>query len=237
MKWKDQAALAYGFFQMAGYNRYDIAAPGRKAQLVDFLDVLERLDRGWAPSRGHSVRPTRLLARPPIKKTRPAYVEHLEQILPYGPESRVEAEIEHEYLPFSMAKLTLGSCELVTAEMESVCGLVIQESQGGCVCWINMPTFKSNSYLIRALGKLAALIKVPSRVTTFVEMALAGSRNGSLHVQPLRRLEGSSFRLETCDVGEVGCNTSFSFDKGSKLLLFRGAPATVSDVQDLMRGM
>jgi len=237
MKWKDQAALAFGFFQMAGYNRYDIAAPGRSPQRVDFLDVLERLDRGWSPSKSFAVRPMRQLARPPITKTRPAYVPHLDAILPYGRDSRVEAEIEHEYLPFSMAKLTLGSCGLVTAEMENVCGLIVEEANGGCVCWINMPTFKSNSWLIRALGKLAALIKVPSRVTTFVEMALAGSRNGTLHVAPLRKLEGSSFELVTCDVGEMGCSTTFAFNKGSKLLLFRGAPATISDVQELMQGM
>merc|ERR1719230_1105573 len=49
LKWKDQAALVFGFFQMAGYNRYDIST-GAKPQVVDFLDVLERLDKGWTPS-------------------------------------------------------------------------------------------------------------------------------------------------------------------------------------------
>merc|ERR1719460_1228423 len=220
MKWKDQAELVFGFFQMAGYNRYDVSK-GSKPQVVDFLDVLQRLDRGWTPHNKRPIISSRKLARPAIVKTRPAYVSHLDQILPYGKDSRVEAEIEHEYLPFSLAKLTLGSCDMVSAEMEGVCGLVVQESDGRCVCWINMPTFKSNSYLIRMLGKFAALVKVPSRVTTFVEMALSGSRNGSTHVLPLRSLEGSSFSLATCDVGEEACNTTFSFTRGSRLLLFR----------------
>ena len=236
MKWKDQAALVFGFFQMAGYNRYDVSK-GASPQVVDFLDVLQRLDKGWTPSNKRPIVSSRKLARPPIVKTRPAYVSHLDQILPYGRDSRVEAEIEHEYLPFSLAKLTLGSCDMVSAEMEGVCGLVVQESDGRCVCWINMPTFKSNSYLIRVLGKFAALIKVPSRVTTFVEMALSGSRNGSTHVLPLRSLEGASFSLATCDVGEAVCNTTFSFTRGSRLLLFRGAPATVQDVQDMVSSM
>ena len=236
MKWKDQAALVFGFFQMAGYNRYDVSK-GSNPQVVDFLDVLQRLDRGWTPHNKRPIISSRKLARPAIVKTRPAYVSHLDQILPYGKDSRVEAEIEHEYLPFSLAKLTLGSCDMVSAEMEGVCGLVVQESDGRCVCWINMPTFKSNSYLIRMLGKFAALVKVPSRVTTFVEMALSGSRNGSTHVLPLRSLEGASFSLATCDVGEEACNTTFSFTRGSRLLLFRGAPATVQDVQDLVSSM
>jgi len=233
MAYKDQAALVFGFFQMAGYNRYDVSPKANgKPQIVDFLDVLQRLDKGWAPARATTS--SRELKRPAIAKTRPAYVTHLDQILPYGRDSRVEAEIAHEYLPFSLAKLKLDSCDRVTEDMENVCGLVVAEKDGSCVCWVNMPTFKSNSVLIRFLGKLAALIKIPSRVTTFVEMALMGSRNGTLHVKPLRGLEGANFELATCDIGEEACRTSFSFPKGSRLLLFRGAPASIPDVLDMV---
>ena len=237
LKWKDQAALFFGFFQMAGYNRYDISGnPNGKPQIVQFLDILEKLDKGWKPPK--MVKGMRELKRKPITKTRPAYVTHLDQILPYGKDSRVEAEIAHEYLPFSMARLDLGTCDAVTAEMEHVCGVVVElPNNQGCTCWINMPTFKSNSRLIRLLGYVAALVKVPSRVTTFIEMALSSGKNGTEHVKPLRSLEGTSFKLATCDLGEEACNTEFAFPAGSKLKLFRGAPATVSDVQELMRGM
>jgi len=229
MKWKDQAALVFGFFQMAGYNRYDIGKGG-SSKVVDFLDVLQKLDKGWSPPAGKAVVGSRKLERPAIAKTRPAFVEHLSEILPYGKDSRVEAEIEHEYLPFSMAKLTLGSCDQLTAEIEGVCGVVVEAADGLCECWINMPTFKSDSIFIRFLARFAAMIKVPSRITTFVEMALSGSRNGTMHVLPLRELEGDSFRLATCDIGEYSCSTQFAFERGSKLKLFRGAPATVPDV-------
>jgi hypothetical protein len=232
MRWKDQAALVFGFFQMAGYNRYSLK--GEAAELtgrrVDFVDVLQKLDRGWAPSRT-AVRASRDLSRPEIRATRPAYVGHLDEILPYGSDSRVEAEIEHEYLPFSLAKLTLDSCERMTPEVENVCGVVVRDATGECTCWVNMPTFKSDSHFIRALGSIAALVKVPSRITTFVEMALSSGRNGTEHVLPLRVHEGASFELATCDVGEVMCETSFTFPKTSQLILFRGAPATVQDVQ------
>ena len=233
LAWKDQALLAFGFFQMAGYNRYDLGGKKGGKEPSDFLDVLSKLDRGWTPPKdGRPIVPTRELARKPITTTRPSYVKHLDEILPYGRDSRVEAEIEHEYLPFSMAKLSLPSCDALTPEVEAACGIVIDESADGegCTCWLNMPTFKSDSLFIRSLARVAALIKVPSRITTFVEMALAGSRNGTQHVAPLRSFESPAFSLYTCDIGETGCSSSFRFSKNAKLRLFRGKPSTINDV-------
>jgi len=222
--WKDQAALVFGFFQMVGYNRYQLGG-----KTVDFIEVLERLDRGWGPSSKEPVHVSRTLWRPPIKNPRATYLSSRE-ILPVGPAGTgVEAEMEHEYLPFSVAKLTFGSCAAVPDGIDAVCGLLLEQAEG-CVCWINMPTFKSNSLLIRFIAALAALVKLPSRVTTFVEMALDGSRNGTEHVLPLRKFEGSSFALSTCDLREAECTGQFSFDKRSRLKLFRGAPATPSEV-------
>jgi len=230
MAWKDQAALVFGFFQMAGFNRYSLK-PGKSSKEVDFLDVLQRLDRGWAP--GGAVLASRTLWRPTITKTRPSYVDHLDEILPYGKDAKLEADFEHEYLPFSLAKLTLPSCAAMSDEVSSVCGLIIEE-RDDCVCWINMPTFKSNSLFIRAMAKFAALVKIPSRATTFLEMTLNSARNGSDHVQPLRVHEADSFQLSACDIYQPDCSTTFSFSKSSKLKLFRGAPATIRDVSQAL---
>jgi len=49
-------------------------------------------------------------------------------------------------------------------------------------------------------------------------------------MMPLRKFEGSSFALSTCDLREAECRGQFSFDKKSRLKLFRGAPATPSEV-------
>ena len=225
MAWEDQAALVFGFFQMAGYNRYDIGK--RKVQNIDFVDVLTRLDRGWAPTQ--AVNASRTLWRPPITKTRPSYVEHLEEILPYGKDALAEAELQHEYLPFAAAKITMPTCDAFADESVSQCGLVIQQKDS-CECWMNMPTFKSNSLFIRTLAKLAALVKIPSRVTTFVEMTMSSSRDGTRHVRSLRKYEGESFHVSTCDIGQADCSSSFTFTRDSRLKLFRGAPATVRDV-------
>jgi hypothetical protein len=136
----------------------------------------------------------------------------------------------------ALARLELGSCAMLSSEVEEVCGLVVEDA-GGCVCWINMPTFKSNSLFIRTMSKLAAMVKMPSRVTTFLEMTLSSDRNGSLHVAPLRKFEGESFALSTCDLGEEDCSATFSFTRQSKLRLFRGAPATVAGVLSALSAM
>ena len=234
LAWKDQAALAFGFFQMVGYNRYDVGK-GNSKKVVDFIDILQRLDKGWGPSK--TVRASQEKARPAIKTTRPRYAESLDQILPYGPDKAgLECDFDHEYLPFSAAKLTLRTCDDLTPAMVDACGLVVEEPDA-CVCWINMPTFKSNSLFIRAVAHLAALIKIPSRVTTFLEMALSSSRNGSEHVAPLRAFEGESFELHTCDAGESGCSLPFSFTKADKLVRFRGAPTTVPAVSAALKSI
>jgi len=232
MAWKDQAALVFGFFQMAGFNRYDISRGGRP-QVIDFVEVLQKLDRGWSPS-GRGVEATRELQRPAITKTRPSYVPHLDHILPYGKDSAVAADFQHEYLPFALAKLSLPTCSAISSEAESFCGLIV-EQEGACTCWFNLPVFKSNSLLIRFLGRLAALVKIPSRVTTFLEMALAGSRDGSEHIAPLRALESPAFSVFACNIGEADCSLPFSFGKHDRLKLFRGAPATVPDVMGAVR--
>jgi len=216
-RWKDQAALVFGFFQMGGYNRYIVGGAE-----WDFLKVLSKLDAGWSPS--SAVKGRRKLQRPVVTKTRPRFVKHLEELLPYGKAKRVEVGIDYEYLPFSMAKLTTSTCEPLMEQ--PTCGLVIQE-RDSCTCWINMPTFKSNSMMVRVLARVAALIKIPSRVTTFIEMTLSSGRNGTEHVQPLRHLESDAFSLATCDAHEEDCSTFISFPKHAELKIFRGAPATI----------
>lgn len=125
--------------------------------------------------------------------------------------------------------MTLPTCDGVAEEISNVCGLLVEEANS-CVCWINLPTFKSNSLFIRFLSRLCAMIKLPSRLTTFVEMALSGSRNGTEHVLPLRSAEGGNFRIAACDLHQPDCAMGFDFTKKSKLKQFRGAPATVRDV-------
>ena len=38
--------------------------------------------------------------------------------------------MEHEYLPFSVAKLTFGSCAAVPDGVDAVCGLLLEQARG-----------------------------------------------------------------------------------------------------------
>lgn len=234
LKWKDQAALTFGFFQMAGFNRYALSGRWGLGALpaADFLDVYQKLDGGWAPTGATAAR--RTLERPAITATRPSFVSQLTDILPYGSASAAEADFSHEYLPFAIARLSFPTCVGVPARTHAVCGLLLEAADGSCACWINMPTFKSNSLFIRVLSTLAAAIKIPSRITTFIEMALSSGRPATEHVAPLRKAEAASkgaFELFVCNVGQPDCAVSFFFPRGSRLKLFRGAPAAIHEVQ------
>ena len=59
-----------------------------------------------------------------------------------------------------MAKISFGTCDAVTPEIDAICGLII-EDKDGCTCWVNMPTFKSNSLLIRTIAKLGEPTATP----------------------------------------------------------------------------
>jgi len=106
-------------------------------------------------------------------------------------------------------------------------------------CWVNLPTFKSNGLLIRFLDKFAALIKLPSRVTTYIEMAMGSTNSAKAHVKMLnarllsgKALEGApTAKLITCEHDEEssggaggGCTAEFHLGPTDQVLQFMGRP-------------
>ena len=106
-------------------------------------------------------------------------------------------------------------------------------------CWVNLPTFKSNGAFIRFLDRLAALIKLPSRVTTYIEMFMGSERPAGEHVKALKELLESgkalgmaavetgnpapSFKLLACE-SDGDCQLDFTFGRHSRVLQFVGKP-------------
>jgi len=237
MEWREQAAMVFGFFQMVGFNRYTI--PDGK---VDFLDVLTRLDAGWEIESG-SMKASRELQRPKITDPRPIKVENLSQILPTVNKNwvNIEADLPLENLPFAAAELTFPTCKEITSNpgLTKICGLVLKQTDS-CQCWINLPTFKSNSLIVRLLDKFAGWVKIPSRVTTYLEMFMHSTRNGTQHVLPLRKFEkGKKYplRLVTCNQRQSDCDATFTFTKGTKLLQFYGRPPSAAEVAHVLQGL
>jgi len=233
LAWKDQAAMVFGFFQMVGFNRYTLPEPDGKQ---DFLYVLEKLDAGWKTE--SSVHSSRELQRPKKDKPRATKVEHLSEILPMVNKNwvNIEADLPLENLPFAAAVLTLDSCNTVTSNpgLENICGLVLKQNDG-CQCWINLPTFKSNSLLVRFLDEFAGWVKIPSRVTTYLEMFMHSTRNGTQHVLPLRKFEKAhNLTLVTCDQAQHDCSADFEFTKETELLQFYGRPPSAAEVAHVL---
>lgn len=92
------------------------------------------------------------------------------------------------------------------------------------------------------MGWLAAALKIPSRVTTYLEMFLKAGADTADHIAPLQHLvgstnlDGSSFRLVSCDggsqssLGKSPCGERFAFGSDTQVLQFVGKPLSVSEL-------
>eukprot|EP01047_Picozoa_sp_COSAG01_P019946 COSAG01_NODE_1123_length_11617_cov_13.832769_8_plen_1297_part_00 len=240
MPWKDQSAVVHGFMQMVGFNRYTLDAKTPKES--DFVTVLEKIDDGYSSKVPISVR--RSLDRPVLtpKDIKPTNIFNLTEILPYGAPTKkfpfgLEAQMPLEYMPFAVAEMVLEqsgnipACEMQTAkQLSPVCGMMIQHASS-CSCWINLPTFKSDSRLARwVYDFMAPTLKIPSRVSTYLEMWLGSDTPAGAHIAPLRRFESDNFRIFACD-GGPRCTAEFNFPPASRLVQFVGMPAVVSEVE------
>jgi hypothetical protein len=286
LSWAESASIAFGFFQMAGFNRYQTAkstldAAGLELEPpVDYIEVLQRLERGWAPpdalslvegpmERG-AVAASRELARKGWRhnETKPTTLK-IEEILETRAAGavRIEADMPLEYLPFAVLELsfpvnaTTGAVDgLMAATLDAVkplCGLLVKhaaaplesESDDGASlsCWVNLPTFKSNGLLIQFLDRLAALIKLPSRVTTYIEMFMGSTNAAAGHVKALQALiaerssssssSSSSFpsaRLAVCE-HDGDCDLNFAFGRHSRVLQFVGKPPSAWEVLQALK--
>lgn len=231
---KDKSAIILGFFQMAGFNRYLL-----EGQELDFIDMLERLEddnqQGF-----DNMTLFRRMDRPawPASEVRATAVP-ITDILPTVDPShvRIDADMPLEYLPFSMAQFKFSgdddgdSCSAIPEKLMPLCGLVLQHSDH-CACWINLPTFKSNSFLIRTLDRVAAMLKLPSRVTTYVELFTGSTRTATEHILPLRtfldeRHSNKAVNLVVCDDGACPLTVDLS---DAELHRFAGSPPSVPDV-------
>jgi len=94
-----------------------------------------------------------------------------------------------------VAELRFPTSAAVPPSVLPLCGLLVEHagsSQGGVgfqrsagevTCWVNLPTFKSNGRAVQMLNALAALVKLPSRVTTYLEMAQGSTRTAAKHLE------------------------------------------------------
>lgn len=239
LPWKDSAAIGFGFFQMMGFNRYTV--PTRQGQTtVDYITILEQLDQGWAPSEPFLA--SRELARPTWQadQVKPTKLP-ISDILPTVEPStvRIEADMPLEYLPFAAAEFKFRGPTACTTDVPEpllpLCGLLVQH-ESSCSCWVNLPTFKSNNWFIQALDRLAALIKLPSRVTTYIEMAMGSTRGANSHVLPLTN-DYAGVRVVTCESAASGCNATVELGAKSRVVQYVGRPPSITELTGALARM
>ena len=157
-----------GFFQMAGFNRY--AVDGERRLYVDLLEDLdggtyESSRAGWlgAPVDLSGVASRDILRKEWRKEDLKAVpssagaADLLPNVAaPWLPS--LEADMPLEYLPFSVAKLGFpnATCDAVLGTRAGqfwpgFCGVAVQRARS-CDCWINLPTFKSRTFVADLLG-------------------------------------------------------------------------------------
>lgn len=243
LPWDQQAAIFLGFFQMAGYNQYSFGS-----RTDGYVALLEALDVGALEDLGPTVVASRVIERDPPAEVRNTTLgaEDLLPVIPKGWLPSIEADMPLEYLPFAIAELSWPStlCENVLdiAFPKQLCGVAAQHSTS-CSCWINLPTFKSHTRFMNILAKVASLMKLPSRVTTYLEMVLGSTNAARAHVSILEPwqhefLSHPKFRIATCGGAKTATSTpeepceplSFEFDKSSRVVHFSGRPANPKEV-------
>lgn len=233
MAWTQQALLAVGFFQMVGWNRYQLSANSEK---VGFLGVMDEIEKnGWKPSGQGIISASREKVRPswPDEKVRPIPngLSVKEILGGYGtnPPLKIEADLKDEYFPFSAAELKVKSCTEDLKESLPVCGLVVDHGDS-CSCWINLQTFKNGGIIPSLIDWFAALIKIPSRISTYYEMTTMND-DVEGHTARLERFVTDNdengkgtFRMVKCFKDDTECNANFTFTEKSKVVQFLGRP-------------
>jgi hypothetical protein len=234
LSWEHQALLAVGFFQMTGWNRYQLNETGAPLGFLDVMDAIER--DGWKPST--AVQMTRETVRPDwtveCKTEAPEYGERCMRPLKHGTRTvqkvlhpdcfgeedcygqnafpKIEADLTLEYYPFSAAELKVKSCDQLTSDGAlPVCGLVLDNGDS-CSCWINLQTFKNGGIFPSIIDYIAGLIKIPSRISTYWEMTTMDTKPGNLekHTARLERFNAmkdvskGAFRMFKCKQTDLG---------------------------------
>lgn len=260
LPWDQQAALFLGFFQLAGYNRYQMPNGGE----TSYVSLLQDLDTEKVTQLG-TLKASRVTLRPEPREVRNATpAKDLLPTVENGWLPTIEADMPLEYLPFAVAELKWPqqSCDAVLGNgadadllenknvfPKHLCGVAAQHKDG-CSCWINLPTFKSHSRTMTFLASVASLMKLPSRVTTYLEMVLGSSNKALPHVAGLKeewtqQLNTTQFRVMTCGGAKTSTSPidepcdpiSFHFDDASTVVHFSGRPATPNEIAAALRSL
>lgn len=163
------------------------------------------------------------------------HMNNISKLVDYGQDSVYE--MEYEYSTFVVYK-TEYKCD---ASIPDICNVIIA-GRDICICWGHTPIFKQSS-LIEYIKPIASLIKIPSRVSTYMEMLLY--RTHSIRSLTDQLKTGDTYphlvshnvnlTLYECESDSPDCLVPFQFKKYMRMTYFSGKPIHIHNLRKFIQ--
>lgn len=227
LSWREQLSCLFGFFQIVGYNRYKWSSP----RYIPMTKVVNLLDDTRMPPANKYIAWRK--TQRPIQNRK--HMNNISKLVDYGQDSVYE--MEYEYSTFVVYK-TEYKCD---ASIPDICNVIIA-GRDICICWGHTPIFKQSS-LIEYIKPIASLIKIPSRVSTYMEMLLY--RTHSIRSLTDQLKTGDTYphlvshnvnlTLYECESDSPDCLVPFQFKKYMRMTYFSGKPIHIHNLRKFIQ--
>lgn len=220
LSWREQLMTVFGFFELSGYNRYKWSSP----RYIPLTKVVYLLDGTRMPPAKQYVA-YRNTYRPTLKTK---HINNISKLVGRG-DGRV-MEMAYEYNAFIVFKAQYKCIN--KASIMHICNIIIESDSDICICWGHVPIFKRGNIVSAYSKMIASLLKIPSRITTYLEMLTYKSQDISHMIGhiPLNisstgiESQGLNLTLYKCGADQRDCYVPFEFGKHMRLSRFYGGP-------------
>ena len=116
-----------------------------------------------------------------------------------------------------------------------ICNVIIASTSDICICWGHVPIHKRGNVVSTYSKVFASLLKIPSRVTTYLEMLAYKSQDISHIIGGIPsnissvgiQSQDVNLTLYKCGANQQDCYVPFEFDKHMSLTKFYGGPISL----------
>ncbi|AEP15788.1 hypothetical protein EQVG_00379 [Emiliania huxleyi virus 207] len=223
LSWREQLMTVFGFFELSGYNRYKWSSP----RYIPLTKVVYLLDGTRMPPAKRYVA-YRNIHRPMLK---PKHINNISKLVGRG-DGRV-MEMTYEYNAFIVFNAQYKCIN--KASIMHICNVIIESDSDICICWGHVPIFKRGNVVSAYSKMIASLLKIPSRIATYLEMLTYKSQDISHmigHIPPNISSAGIesqdlNLTLYACGADQHDCYVPFEFGKHMRLSQFYGGPISL----------
>ncbi|AET42486.1 hypothetical protein EXVG_00301 [Emiliania huxleyi virus 202] len=223
LSWREQLMTVFGFFQISGYNRYKWSSP----RYIPLTKVVYLLDGTRMPPAKKYIA-YRSVKRPVLK---PKHINNVSRLIGKGNGNVIEMTYEYNAFVVYMASY---KC-INQASIMHICNVIIASTSDICICWGHVPIHKRGNVVSTYSKVFASLLKIPSRVTTYLEMLAYKSQDISHIIGGIPsnissvgiQSQDVNLTLYKCGANQEDCYVPFEFDKHMSLTKFYGGPISL----------